>query len=125
MIVYLLRRVDFQRQIFFEVNFDKILEHFFHLGCQQKWRYVFGWNSYLRVRLRIDYCSSPVLVLRQLMITAWLLIQSCKCSHTLLISLRAYVEKGICALLVATLNSWFAIIIAIVLCILAVGAAST
>jgi len=60
------------------------------------------------------------------MVTAWLLIQSCKCSHTLLISLSAYVEKGICALLVATLNSWFAIIIAaIVLCILAVGAAST
>lgn len=60
------------------------------------------------------------------MVTAWLLIQSCKCSHTLLISLSAYVEKGISALLVATLNSRFAIIIAaIVLCILVVGTAST
>jgi len=60
------------------------------------------------------------------MVTAWLLIQSRKRSHTLLISLSAYVEKGICTLLVATLNSRFAIIVAaIVLCILVVGTAST
>ena len=47
-----------------KVDFDEILVHFSHLGCQQERSYVFGWNSYLRVRLRIDYCSFPVLVLR-------------------------------------------------------------
>ena len=126
MIVYFLCRVHFQSQIFFKVNFDKVLVHFFHLWWQKKRCNIFGWNSYLWIRLRIDYCCLSILVLWWLMVTAWLLIQSCKCSHALLISLSAHIEKGICALLEATLNSRFAIIVAaIVLRILAVGTAST